>query len=109
MDEIRNVIVLKGWSSKKKKDYEAIRNSNTYCDCAVCQGKDLEPFYEGKVLDVLAKAKVHDHLAQRKELEGARESIRKGGFLSLLNTKEYPREFLKQLPTRDSENRAPKD
>ena len=61
------------------------------------------------MLDVLAKAKVHDHLAQRKELEGARESIRKGGFLSLLNTKEYPREFLKQLPARDSENRAPKD
>src|SRR5439155_260912 len=63
----------------------------------------------GFYYDVLAKAKVHDHLAQRKELEGARESIRKGRFLLLLNTKEYPREFLKQLPTRDSENRAPKD
>src|SRR5438093_1441815 len=104
--DVINVFDRKGWGAMKKKDYEAIRNNNTNCDCAVCQGKDLEPFYEGKVLDVLAKAKVHDHLAQRKELEGARESIRKGRFLSLLNTKEYPREFLKQLPARDSENRA---
>jgi len=107
--EVINVFDRKGWGSMKKKDYEAIRNNNTNCDCAVCQGKDLEPFYEGKVLDVLAKAKVHDHLAQRKELEGARESIRKGRFLSLLNTKEYPREFLKQLPTRDSGNTPSKD
>src|SRR6266571_2143523 len=107
--EVINVFDRKGWGSMKKKDYEAIRNNNTNCDCAVCQGKDLEPFYEGKVLDVLAKAKVHDHLAQRKELEGARESIRKGRFLSLLNTKEYPREFLKQLPGRDGENRPSKD
>src|SRR6266480_2347842 len=85
----------------------SLRSGSTRC--RLCQRKDLEPFYEGKVLDVLAKAKVHDHLAQRKELEGARESIRKGRFLSLLNTKEYPREFLKQLPSRDSENTPSKD
>jgi len=96
--EVINVFDRKGWGSLKKKDYEAIRKNTTNCNCAVCQGKDLEPFYEGKVLDVLAKAKVHDHLAQRKELETARESIKKGQFLSLLNTKEYPREFLKQIP-----------
>jgi len=107
--EVINVFDRKGWGAMKKKDYEAIRNNNTNCDCAVCQGKDLEPFYEGKVLDVLAKAKVNDHLAQRKELEGARESIKKGRFLSLLNTKEYPREFLKQLPRKDDEKPSAKD
>ena len=96
--EVINVFDRKGWGSLKKKDYEAIRKNTTNCSCAVCQGKDLEPFYEGKVLDVLAKAKVHDHLAQRTELEGARQSIRRGEFLSLLNSKEYPKEFLKQLP-----------
>ena len=96
--EVINVFDRKGWGSMKKKDYEAIRKNTTNCNCAVCQGKDLEPFYEGKVLDVLARAKVHDHLAQRQELEAARESIKKGQFLSLLNTKEYPREFLKQIP-----------
>jgi len=96
--EVINVFDRKGWGSLKKKDYEAIRKNTTSCNCAVCQGKDLEPFYEGKVLDVLARAKVHDHLSQRKELEAARDSIKKGEFLSLLNTKEYPREFLKQIP-----------
>ena len=96
--EVINVFDRKGWGSLKKKDYEAIRENTTSCNCAVCQGKDLEPFYEGKVLDVLARAKVHDHLSQRKELEAARDSIKKGEFLSLLNTKEYPREFLKQVP-----------
>lgn len=96
--EVINVFDRKGWGSLKKKDYEAIRENTTSCNCAVCQGKDLEPFYEGKVLDVLARAKVHDHLSQRKELEAARDSIKKGEFLSLLNTKEYPREFLKQIP-----------
>jgi hypothetical protein len=96
--EVINVFDRKGWGSLKKKDYEAIRKNTTSCNCAVCQGKDLELFYEGKVLDVLAKAKVHDHLAQRRELEAARESIKKGTFLSLLNTKEYPREFLRLIP-----------
>jgi hypothetical protein len=96
--EVINVFDRKGWGSMKKKDFEAVRKNTTNCNCAVCKGKDLEPFYEGKVLDVLARAKVHDHLAQRKELETARESIKKGEFLSLLNTKEYPREFLKQIP-----------
>jgi hypothetical protein len=49
-------------------------------------------------LDVLARAKVHDHLAQRTELESARSSIKKGEFLSLLNSKQYPKEFLRQIP-----------
>ncbi len=100
--EVINVFDRKGWGSLKKKDYEAIRKNTTNCSCAVCQGKDLEPFYEGKVLDVLAKAKVHDHLAQRTELEGARQSIKRGEYLSLLNSKEYPKEFLKQLPKDNS-------
>jgi len=106
--EVINVFDRKGWGSMKKKDYEAIRKNTTNCNCAVCQGKDLEPFYEGKVLDVLAKAKVHDHLAQRQELETARESIKKGQFLSLLNTKEYPREFLKQIPNGPATSKAEK-
>jgi hypothetical protein len=96
--EVINVFDRKGWGALKKKEYEELRNNSTSCDCAVCQGKNLDPFYEGKVLDVLAKAKVHDHLAQRNELESARTSIRKGEFLSLLNTKQYPREFLRQIP-----------
>jgi hypothetical protein len=100
--EVINVFDRKGWGSLKKKDYESIRKNTTNCDCAVCQGKDLEPFYEGKVLDVLAKAKVHDHLAQRQELERARASIKKGQFLSLLRSKEYPREFLKFVPKEEN-------
>ncbi len=95
--EVINVFDRKGWGALKKRDYEEIRGNSTSCNCAVCQGKDLEPFYEGKVLDVLAKAKVHDHLAQRNELESARASIRRGEFLSLLNSKQYPKEFLRQI------------
>jgi len=96
--EVINVFDRKGWGSLKKKDFETLRGNNPNCDCAVCQGKDLEPFYEGKVLEVLAKAKVHDHLSQREELKKARQSIKKGEFLSLLRSKEYPREFLRQIP-----------
>jgi len=98
--DVINVFDPKGWGSLKKKDFEEIRKNTTNCKCAVCQGKDLEPFYEGKVLDVLARAKLHDHLAQRVELEKTRESIKEGELLSLLNSKEYPREFLKQMPSR---------
>jgi hypothetical protein len=96
--EVINVFDRKGWGALKKKDYEEFRNNSTSCNCAVCQGKNLEPFYEGRVLDVLAKAKVHDHLAQRNELETARASIKKGEFLTLLNSKQYPKEFLRQIP-----------
>jgi hypothetical protein len=101
--EVINVFDRKGWGSLKKKDYETIRKNTTNCTCAVCKGKDLEPFYDGKVLDVLAKAKVHDHLAQRNELERARASIKKGEFLTLLKSKEYPREFLKYVPSDSTE------
>jgi len=96
--EVINVFDRKGWGSLKKKDFETLRENNSNCNCQVCQGKDLEPFYEGKVLEVLAKAKVHDHLAQREELKTAREAIKKGEYLTLLKSKEYPREFLKHLP-----------
>lgn len=97
--EVINVFDKRGWGSLKKKDFEAHRQNTTSCDCAVCGGKDLEPFYEGKVLDVLARAKIHDHLSQREELEKARQSIKKGDYLSLLGSKEYPKEFLKLIPT----------
>ena len=93
----------KGWGSLKKKDFEALRDNNPGCKCQVCQGKDLEPFYEGKVLEVLAKAKVHDHLAQREELSKTRESIKKGEYLGLMKSKEYPREFLKRIPAEKEE------
>lgn len=96
--DVINVFDIKGWGSLKKKDFEALRSNNPSCSCQVCQGKDLEPFYEGKVLEVLAKAKVHDHLSQREELGKARQSIKKGEFLGLLKSKEYPREFLKHVP-----------
>lgn len=101
--EVINVFDRKGWGSLKKKDFESFRGNTANCDCTVCQGKDLEPFYDGKVLDVLARAKVHDHLAQREELTKARESIKKGEYLNLLNSKEYPKEFLKQIPREEKE------
>ncbi len=96
--DVINLFDPKGWGALKKKDFEETRKNTTNCRCAVCQGKDLEPFYEGKVLDVLAKAKVHDHLSQRFELEKARTSIKEGEYLSLLNSKQYPRDFLRQMP-----------
>ncbi len=99
--EVINVFDRKGWGSLKKKDFESVRNNTTECQCAVCKGKDLEPFYEGKVLDVLARAKVHDHLAQRNELEKTRQSIKEGEYLKLLNSKEYPKEFLRQIPRQE--------
>src|SRR6266851_654895 len=49
--DVINVFDRKGWGSLKKKDYESLRDNNTGCKCQVCQGKDLEPFYEGKVLE----------------------------------------------------------
>ena len=104
--EVINLFDRKGWGSLKKRDFESLRGNNPNCSCAVCQGKDLEPFYEGKVLDVLARAKVHDHLAQREELVTARQSIQKGEYLSLLNSREYPREFLKQIPKGDGSKKS---
>jgi len=96
--DVINLFDRRGWGSLKKRDFEAHRQNTTSCGCAICQGKDLEPFYEGKVLEVLAKAKVHDHLSQREELEKTRQSIRKGEYLTLLRSKEYPKEFLTRIP-----------
>lgn len=100
--EVINLFDRKGWGSLKKKDFESLRGNNPSCNCAVCQGKDLEPFYEGKVLEVLARAKVHDHLSQREELDVTRQSIKRGEYMGLLNSKEYPKEFLKQIPKEET-------
>src|SRR3989442_5239486 len=56
--EVINVFDRTGCGALKKRAYEEIRGNSTSCNCPVCQGKHLEPSYEGKALAASAQAKL---------------------------------------------------
>jgi len=85
-----------GWGEFKRREFMEIRGKDLNCRCAGCGGR-LDEFFKGKVIDVLYRSKVHDHMAQRQELETSARKIRTGTYSELLRSKTYPREFLAQI------------
>ena len=67
------------------------------CARIICGGKDVNSFFQGKVLNALSKGKMRDHYSQRSELETTRERIKRGELAEYLRSKEYPRTTLPKL------------
>jgi len=82
------------WSVFKRKEWKQEHGNRLGCRCAACQARNLGSFFAGKVMDVLARSKVHDHFAQRDELAKAAKRISKGTFNRLLESKKGPKQFL---------------
>lgn len=96
MDKI-NVFDKAGWGYLKKNELIELRRGEMGCDCPICGGRDVNSFFQGKVLEALSKGKLHDHYSQREELKAARERIKKDTLAEYLRSKEYPRSVLPKL------------
>lgn len=96
MDKI-NVFDKAGWGYLKRGELLEFRRGEMGCDCPICGGRDVNSFFQGKVLETLSKGKLHDHYSQREELKAARETIKTGGLAEYLRSKEYPRNVLPKL------------
>lgn len=92
-----NFFDRKGWAAMKRKEFSQVRGKNLHCGCPTCKGEDLSGFFQGKVFTVLSRSKVHDHFAQREELEASAKRIRQDTYRDFLASKEYPKKFLGQL------------
>ncbi len=92
-----NVFDKSGWGVFKRKEWAGLHGKKLTCTCPMCRGQNLDGFYEGKVLTVLSRSKVHDHYAQQDELKKASESIRKHQYTRLIKTKKYANLFVGEL------------
>lgn len=96
------------WGVMRLADYQNVIGDKLTCKCALCKdSKDVDDFLnpgtDPRVL--LAKAKTHDHYAQRAELEKAQDRIREGKFGEYVRRKRFARQFadaLKEIPKEDS-------
>jgi len=85
------------------KDYEDTYGQKLSCKCALCKasGENLDKFLEGDPRMLLARAKTHDHYAQRAELEKAQDKIREGKFGEYVGRKRFAKEFsiaMREIP-----------
>jgi hypothetical protein len=91
------------WGVMRLAEYEQTYGEKLSCKCALCKdsGENVEKFLEGDPRVLLAKAKTHDHFAQRAELERAQDRIREGKFGEYVKRKRFAREFadaVKEMP-----------
>jgi queuine/archaeosine tRNA-ribosyltransferase len=91
------------WGVMRLKEYEDTYGEKLACKCALCaeSGSNVEKFLEGDPRLLLAKAKTHDHYAQRAELEKSQDKIREGKFGEYVRKKRFAREFadaMKEMP-----------
>ena len=82
------------WSVLKRKDWREVHGKKMECDCPICEAKNLDSFFEGKVMAALARSKVHDHFAQREELKISATQIKEKKYRRLLQSKEGPKSVL---------------
>jgi hypothetical protein len=92
-----NVFDKSGWGVFKRKEWRELHGKKLTCKCPMCKGQDLTDFYEGKVLSVLSRSKVHDHYAQQDELKKVSESIRNREYSKLIKSKKYASQFIGEL------------
>jgi hypothetical protein len=90
-----NIFDRTEWSVLKRKDWREVHGKKLECDCPICEAKNLDSFFEGKVMTALARSKVHDHFAQKDELRVSASRIKEKSYKRLLQSKEGPKNVLK--------------
>jgi hypothetical protein len=91
------------WGVMRLKEYEDTYGQKLSCKCALCAESkgNVQTFLEGDPRMLLAKAKTHDHYAQRAELEKAQDKIREGKFGEYVAKKRFAKQFreaMKEIP-----------
>jgi len=89
-----NLFDRTAWSVLKRKGWREIHGKKLECDCPICEAKNLDGFFQGKVMEALARSKVHDHFAQRDELKTSAKRIKEKRYRKLLQSKDGPKGVL---------------
>ena len=90
-----NLFDRTGWNVLKRKEWSELHGKKLGCDCPICEAKNLESFFAGRIMTALARSKVHDHFAQIQELRLSAKRIKERTYRKLLQSKEGPRAVLK--------------
>jgi hypothetical protein len=85
------------WSVMKRKEWSEVHGKKLECDCPVCEVRNLDGLFEGKVMAALARSKVHDHFAQMEELKISAARIKERSYKKLLQSKQGPKGILERL------------
>jgi hypothetical protein len=89
------------WGVLRLKEFEDTYGEKVSCKCALCKesGNNVEKFLDASTDPrlLLAKAKTHDHYAQRAELEKAQDRIREGTFGEYVRKKRFAAEFAQAM------------
>jgi len=92
-----NVFDRTAWSVMKRKEWSEVHGKKLECDCPICEARNLDGFFQGRVMDALARSKVHDHFAQREELKISATRIKQRSYRKLLQSKQGPKSILETL------------
>lgn len=98
-----NIFDRTGWSVLKRKEWSDVHGKRLECDCPICEARNLDGLFQGKVMAALARSKVHDHFAQKEELKISARRIRDKAYRELLRSKEGPKGVLEALERESSE------
>lgn len=88
------------WGVFRLKEYEGAYGAKLHCRCALCEEAGSVDDFLAAGVDprvLLARAKTHDHLAQRAELERVQDRVREGKFGEYARRKRYARPVAETL------------
>lgn len=92
------------WGVFRLPEYQSEYGGKLHCKCLFCKdARDVDAFLEGDARMLLAKAKTHDHFAQRAELEKAQERIREGKFGEYISRRRFAKSFYQAVSRRPEE------
>jgi len=92
-----NLFDRTGWNVLKRKEWSEVHGKKLECNCPICEAKNLDGLFQGKVLMALARSKVHDHFAQKEELKISATQIKERSYRKLLQSKQGPKSILETL------------
>lgn len=98
-----NMFDSTNWGVFKRKEWDKQYGAKLNCTCPMCNKQRLPTFFLGKVLTVLGRSKVHDHYAQREELQELSKHVKEGNVRKFVSGKKYPRDFLEEVTKSQTE------
>ncbi len=98
-----NMFDSANWGVFKRKEWTREYGAKLTCTCPMCNKHRLPTFFLGQVLTVLGRSKVHDHYAQRQQLQELSRRVKRGTVKEFVHKKRYPNDFLEQVTKSDKE------
>lgn len=89
------------WGVFKRSEWSKEYGTKLNCNCPMCDRRQLRAFYQGEVLTVLGRSKIHDHYAQRDQLFKLAAHVKSGDAKKFVSRKRYLKDFLNRVEASD--------